>query len=97
MQLIDAYVVERLLDVQSFSKYGPIQKFLAGDPTFRAEALDGLATALHRDDNYDTWSLSIHTIICFCTIPLFLRHEGNIWFRRNPTSSSPIDKSSSRF
>ena len=58
IQLIDAYFVERLKDIQTVSQFIPVQQFLLGSPASQNEALDDLASAQHRDAaNYVSWSL----------------------------------------
>jgi hypothetical protein len=58
IQLIDAYFVERLKDIQTVSQFTPVQKFLLGYPASQNEALDELVSAQHRDAaNYVSWSL----------------------------------------
>ncbi len=58
IQLIDAYFVERLKDIQTVSQFTPVQKFLLDYPDSQNEALDELVSAQHRDAaNYISWSL----------------------------------------
>lgn len=57
VKLIEAYFIERLMDVATLANYAPLQGFMAGNTALEAEALNGLVTSLHRDANYETWSL----------------------------------------
>jgi Cache domain len=57
VELIEAYFIERLMDVATLTNYAPIQGFMAGNGALRTDALNGLITSLHRDANYQTWSL----------------------------------------
>src|SRR5260221_13161370 len=57
VELIEAYFIERLMDVATLTNYAPIQGFMAGNAALRTVALNGLITSLHRDANYETWSL----------------------------------------
>jgi signal transduction histidine kinase len=55
--LIDAYLVERLQDVQALSQLASVQKFLAGDDTLTPAVINELIESQHRDTNYESWSL----------------------------------------
>ncbi|HYU76207.1 MAG TPA: hypothetical protein VEL31_26340, partial [Ktedonobacteraceae bacterium] len=58
IQLIDAYFVERLIDIQTVSQFTSVENFLLGYPNSQNEALDELVSAQHRDAaNYMNWSL----------------------------------------
>ena len=57
VKLIEAYFIERLMDVATLTNYAPLQGFMAGNSALKAGALNGLITSLHRDANYETWSL----------------------------------------
>ncbi len=58
VQLIDAYLTERLNDVQVLSSSTAVKNFLLNPQGDRAAATDELFSALHRDvANYLTWSL----------------------------------------
>ena len=58
IQLIDAYFVERLKDIQMVSQFMPVRKFLLGYAQSQNEALDELVSVQHRDAaNYISWSL----------------------------------------
>jgi signal transduction histidine kinase len=56
-QLIDSYFAERILASETVSRLVPIQKFLAGDSSFKAEARESLATGQVRGSHYQNWSL----------------------------------------
>ncbi len=60
VQLIDAYLIERLNEVQTLSQSTPIRNFLAGatDQNSRNRVFEALFTAQHREvANYISWSL----------------------------------------
>lgn len=57
MQLIDAYMLERLHDVQTISRQPFLRQFLAGNGAVRQEAFAELSSGDQRDANYDSWSL----------------------------------------
>ncbi len=56
-QLIDSYFAERMLDSQAMSRMLPIQKFLAGDTSFKTAARYNLAAGQIRGSYYQDWSL----------------------------------------
>jgi len=71
-QLIESYVVERLTDVATLTNYAPLQEFMAGNTAFMTDALNGLITSLHRDANYESWSifdLQGHLLLDYPTPP----------------------------
>jgi len=63
VQLIDAYLHERLLDTQTITQVPSIQDFLAAPPgapdyqTLTLHAQYGLSAGTFRDKNYTTWAL----------------------------------------
>jgi methyl-accepting chemotaxis protein len=58
VQLIDAYLTERLNEVQTLSQSTPVRSFMAGDKTFQARTFEALFNSQHRDvANYISWSL----------------------------------------
>jgi len=84
VELIEAYFIERLMDVATLTNYAPIQGFMAGNSTLRSDALNGLITSLHRDANYETWSLfdpQGHLLLDYPTPPpsakLLFLHSGD--------------------
>ena len=71
-QLIDSYFAERMLDSQAVSRLAPIQKFLAGDTGFKAQARNSLTSAQVRGSYYQDWSLFDlrgHLLLYYPTIP----------------------------
>jgi len=54
MQLIDAYMLERLHDMQTISRQPFLRQFLAGNGDVRQEAFGELSTGDQRDANYDS-------------------------------------------
>jgi hypothetical protein len=73
VQLIDAYLTERLHDVQTISRLPFLHQFLSGDQDVRQQAFDELSSGDQRDANYDSWSL--------------LDSNGNLllWYPTSPT------------
>jgi hypothetical protein len=72
VKLIEAYFIERLMDVATLTNYAPLQGFMAGNSALKTDALNGLITSLHRDANYDTWSLfdlQGHLLLDYPTAP----------------------------
>lgn len=57
VQLIDAYLSDRLHDVQTISRLPFLQRYIVENGTFKQEALDELSSGDQRDANYNTWSL----------------------------------------
>ena len=57
VQLIDAYLSERLHDVQTISRLPFLQRYIVENGAFKQEALDELSSGDQRDANYNTWSL----------------------------------------
>ena len=57
VQLIDAYLQERLHDAETISRLPSLQKFLLGDEQSRQVAFDEFSAGDQRDANYDSWSL----------------------------------------
>ena len=57
VSLIDAYLVERIQDVETFRKSTAVQNYLAGNKSYAQAVWDGLATWRQLDANYDTWTL----------------------------------------
>jgi hypothetical protein len=57
IQLIEAYFVERFMDMATLSNASSIQGFLAGKSALKTAALSELTTTLHRDSNYETGAL----------------------------------------
>ncbi|HEY5004372.1 MAG TPA: sensor histidine kinase [Ktedonobacteraceae bacterium] len=59
VQLIDAYLLERLHDVQIVSSLFALQEYMQGDhsPTSRQQALNALSVGEQNDVNYDSWSV----------------------------------------
>ncbi len=74
VQLIDAYLTERLNDVQVLSSSAPVKNFLLDNQVNRSAASDELFSALHRDiANYLTWSLfdtQGNVLLSYPTTPL---------------------------
>ncbi len=71
-QLIDSYFSERMLDSQAVSRLMPIQKFLAGDASLKADARNSLATGQVRGSYYQDWSLFDlrgHLLLYYPTLP----------------------------
>ncbi len=56
-QLIDAYMLERLHDVQTISRQPFLRQFLVGNAAVKQEAFDELSSGDQRDANYDSWSI----------------------------------------
>ena len=57
VSLIDAYLIERIQDVETLRKSTAVQNYLLGNKTYAQGASDGLATWRQLDANYDTWSI----------------------------------------
>ena len=59
VQLINAYLVERLKDIQVVSQFTPLKAYLSGgDVNSQREVSAELVNAQHRDAaNYDSWSV----------------------------------------
>jgi signal transduction histidine kinase len=71
-QLIDSYFAERILASETVSRLMPIQKFLAGETSFKEAARESLATGQVRGSHYQNWSLfDVHGQLClyYPTIP----------------------------
>jgi signal transduction histidine kinase len=59
VQLIDAYLLERLHDVQIVSSLFALQEYVQGDhaPNSQQQALNALSVGEQNDVNYDSWSV----------------------------------------
>lgn len=57
MSLIDAYLVERIQEVETISKSAAIVNYLMSNTAFTQRADESLATGQTLDVNYDTWSI----------------------------------------
>jgi hypothetical protein len=73
VQLIDAYLTERLNEVQALSQTTPVRNFMRGDQAFQSRAFEALFTSQHRDvANYISWSLidtQNHVSLSYPTAP----------------------------
>ena len=82
-QLIDSYFAERMLDSEATSRLTSIQKFLAGDASFKADARDSLAAGHVRGSQYQDWSLfDLHgnLLLYYPTMP---QMHGNSFIQPN--------------
>ena len=57
VQLIDAYLHDRLNDVQTVSNLYALQQYAMGNSAFKDQALNALTVGTQNDVNYDTWSV----------------------------------------
>ncbi|MBV9232166.1 MAG: cache domain-containing protein, partial [Chloroflexi bacterium] len=57
VQLVDAYLLDRLRDVQTVSSLFSLQEYVQGNQAFKQQALNALAVGNQNDVNYDTWSV----------------------------------------
>lgn len=56
-QTIDALLIARMQDVSFLGQYFAVQHYLAGDTTYKQQALSELALGYRLDPNYSTWTL----------------------------------------
>jgi signal transduction histidine kinase len=74
VQLIDAYLHDRLHDVQTVSSLSSLQQFVQGDYSLssRQQTLNALSVGEQNDVNYDSWSvldLHGHALLWYPTPP----------------------------
>ena len=77
VQLIDAYLSDRLHDVQTISRLPFLQRYIVENGTFKQEALDELSSGDQRDANYNTWSLLNLNGQSLLSYPLQPQAHGN--------------------
>ncbi|HEY7414232.1 MAG TPA: cache domain-containing protein, partial [Ktedonobacteraceae bacterium] len=77
VQLIDAYLHDRLSDVQTVSNLYAVQQYALGHQSFKPQALNALKVGTQNDVNYDMWSmldLQGHALLWY---PMYPRTHGN--------------------
>jgi signal transduction histidine kinase len=93
VELIDAYLHERLHDVQTVSSLYALQQYAQGNSEFKAQALNALIVGEQNDVNYDTWTvldLQGHPLLWY---PMQPRMHGNALIQ--PTDLEAIQQSAS--
>jgi len=93
VQLIDAYLQERLHDAQTVSSLYALQQYAQGNNTFKAQALNALTVGEQSDVSYDTWAvldMQGHPLLWY---PMPPRMHGNALIQ--PDTLEAIQQSAS--
>jgi signal transduction histidine kinase len=93
VQLIDAYLHDRLHDIQTASNLYALQQYAQGKTIFKSQALNVLTVGEQSDVNYDTWTVldpQGHALLWY---PMPPRMHGNALIQ--PATLDAIQQSTS--